>query len=324
MHIPDEMILPELQPFARIARKTVPYLTPTKVRVINTLANIQRGIARPSLTYEQHFIARPDGSLLRLCVYTALNRSHNVPGILFLHGGGYALEAPETEAFIIQRFIDATGAVVVAPDYRLSTEAPYPAALDDAYLALQWLQQHGTEYGMRDDQIMVAGDSAGGGLTAGLTLYNRDHGNVGIAFQVPLYPMLDDRMITESSRDNDAPVWNTRSNELAWHMYLDDQFSDDNVPIYAAPARATDLHGLPPTCTYVGDIEPFYDETVQYMQRLHDAGVPTFIKIYAGCFHGFDATCYNSTPAHEAVQFLTETLQYATKHYFKPQPKVSA
>ncbi|MCF6166334.1 Lipase [Furfurilactobacillus rossiae] len=321
MHVSDDMIRPELQRFGRIARRAVPYLTPTKIHVINALAGAQRGIGRKSLNYEQHFIDRPDGSQLRLCVYTSLNRPHNVPGILYLHGGGYVMERPETEAFAIQRFISATNAVIVAPDYRLASEAPYPAALNDAYLALKWLQQHGAEYGMRDNQIMVAGASAGGGLTAALTLYNRDHGNVGIAFQVPLYPMLDDRMVTESSQNNDAPVWNTLSNKLAWQMYLANQFAPNEVPIYAAPSRATDFHDLPATCTFIGDVEPFYDETMQYIQKLKDSGVPTFSKVMKGCFHGFDMVCPNSASAQEAVHFLTETLQYATTHFFQKQPE---
>lgn len=93
---------------------------------------------------------------------------------------------------------------------------------------------------MRRDKIFVGGNSAGGGMTAALTLYARDKGEVNIAFQMPLYPMLDDRP-TKTSKNNDAPVWNTKSNIAAWKLYLGDDYGTDRVSKYAAPARETDF-----------------------------------------------------------------------------------
>ncbi len=153
-----------------------------------------------------------------------------------------------------------TGAVVVSPYYTLSVDKPYPAALDDCYVSLLWLKDNGERYGVRSDQIFIGGDSAGGGLTAALSLYARDKGEVNIAFQMPLYPMLDDRT-TVSSSDNMAPVWNEKSNENGWELYLGGLYGMADVPAYAAPARATDYSGLPPTCSFVGSVEPFLDET---------------------------------------------------------------
>mgnify|MGYP001125490301 CR=1 FL=1 len=125
------------------------------------------------------------------------------------------------------------------------------------------MKAHAQELGIRDDQIMVGGDSAGGGLAAALTLYARDQQDVAIAFQMPIYPMLDDRMETESAQNNDMPVWNSKSNALAWRLYLAGLFGTDHVPPYAAPARADRYEDLPPTVTFVGDLEPFRDETIQ-------------------------------------------------------------
>lgn len=137
---------------------------------------------------------------------------------------------------------------------------------------------------------MVGGESAGGGLTAALCMYARDKGEVDIAFQMPLYPMIDDRD-TPSSRDNHAPVWNTRLNHAAWNLYLRpfrDHSRNDSVPAYAAPARQEDYRGLPPAYTFVGDIEPFYCETLTYIENLRKAGVPAKVDVYPGCFHAFD------------------------------------
>ena len=147
---------------------------------------------------------------------------------------------PSQDHGFVRSFVGATGCVMVVPDYKKSLYAPFPAALEDCYLALLWLKENGEKYGMRRDKIFVGGNSAGGGMTAALTLYARDRGEVNIAFQMPLYPMLDDRP-TETSKNNDAPVWNTKSNIAAWELYLGGDYGTDRVSKYAAPARETDF-----------------------------------------------------------------------------------
>jgi acetyl esterase/lipase len=209
--------------------------------------------------------------------------------------------------------------VVIAPDYRLSTEVPYPAALEDSYTALMWMKDNASALGIRDDQLMVGGDSAGGGLTAALTLYARDKGQVAIAFQMPLYPMLDDRMSSESAKDNNAPVWNSKSNTNAWKLYLGDLFGTAKVPPYAAPARAEDYSSLPPTATFVGDLEPFRDETIEYVGNLKKAGVPVKFKLFEGCYHAFETICPNAEVSKRAVSFLLNSYKYAVDHYFAEQ-----
>lgn len=267
-----------------------------------------------------HEIKRTDGSKLRVLICEPKEKRKNVPGVLWLHGGGYAIGLPEQNVSFIERFILENSSVVIAPDYRHSTEAQYPAALEDCYLALRWMKEHAFQYGIRENQLFVGGDSAGGGLTAALTMYARDKGEVAIAFQMPLYPMLDDRMITPSSRDNDAPIWNTKSNINGWKLYLGNKFGTDDVPVYAAPARAVDYKDLPPACSFVGDIEPFHDETIIYMNNLKQAGVPVHFMEFKGCFHAFDFIAAKSSVAKEAIQFLMETYDYAAQNYFAEQP----
>ncbi len=298
-----------------------------------------KGRCGKGLRYEQVWIPRdggPGASKLRLCIYRSPERSGDppggqssdnmfatseasAPGLLWMHGGGYGLGIPEIDEGAFRELIRETGCVIVAPDYRLSVEAPYPAALEDCYTALLWLKNHAASLGVRDNQLMVGGFSAGGGLAAALAIYARDKGEVSIAFQMPIYPMLDDRMITGSSRENDAPVWNTRSNETGWRLYLSSLYDTDEVPAYAAPARLLDFRGLPPAFTFVGSVEPFFDETVEYMERLKAAGVPVNYKVFDGCFHAFDTVAKTSAPAIEAKKIMTDHLRYATEHYFAEQ-----
>jgi len=178
------------------------------------------------------------------------------------------------------------------------------------------MKNHAEELGIRSDQLMVGGDSAGGGLTAALSLYARDKGEVKIAFQMPLYPMLDDRMTSDSAVENNAPVWNSKSNYNAWKLYLGERFGMPDVPVYAAPARAEDYRNLPPTATFVGALEPFRDETIEYVDHLRKAGVPVDFEVFEGCYHAFEQMCPKAEVSRKAMTFLLNAYEYAVMHHF--------
>lgn len=225
---------------------------------------------------------------MKLIVLRPRNAKGTVPGILWLHGGGYFEGGPEM--VFVSKGMDAArkfGAVLVSPDYRLSGTAPYPAALNDSYEALKWLNDNRSELGV--DRIMVGGESAGGGLCAALCMLARDRGEIGISYQMPLYPMLDCDD-TESSRDNNSPLfWNTKKNHEAWKQYLGSLWGTENVPPYASPAKQTDFSGLPPCYTFVADGEPFYAETLDYVKKLNEAGVCARVDVFHADQHAFDA-----------------------------------
>ena len=317
--VSSDEIHPELRFIGNLIRMIVPYMDETFFAMANFFMD---NFGLPDLTHsiksEEVYISREDGSSLRLRIYSPDEKQENVPGLLWIHGGGYAMGCPEQDFSYIQSFVDASGCVVVAPDYMNSPAAPYPAAFDDCYRSLLWLKENGKDYGMSDDKIFVGGNSAGGGLCAAVTLKARDTGDVNIAFQVPIYPMLDDRMVTQSSQNNDAPVWNSASNEIAWKLYLGNLYGTDCVPAYASPSRATDFSDLPPTLTYIGTVDPFYDETMEYVSNLRQAGIEVMCETYEGCFHGFDLLSFSS-PAKEAKEFLIEGFMYAAEHYSAPQ-----
>lgn len=240
------------------------------------------------------------------------------PGILRIHGGGHVFGL--YRALMLARarsLVDKFGAVVVVPEHRCALESPFPADLEDCYAALLYLKAHAEDLGLNDSQIMVGGESAGGGLTVATCLLARDLGEVSIAFQMPPYPMLDDRD-TPSSRNNHAPVWNTWSNHHAWRLYLRG-IRPAPVPAYAAPARETDYAGLPPAYTCVGDIEPFYCETLDYVENLRRAGVEAHLDVYPRWFHAYDMLLPFTPKAKLAIARFEERYRYAADHYLAPQ-----
>lgn len=240
------------------------------------------------------------------------------PGILWIHGGGYFLGMPEMVFMSRARnLVDRYGAVVVSPAYRLAGEAPFPAALGDCYAALLFLRECAGALGVNDAQLMVGGESAGGGLAAATCLLARDMGQVSVAFQMPLYPMIDDRP-TPSSRDNHAPVWNTARNRDGWRCYLGG-LSGGSVPPYAAPAREADLSGLPPAYSFVGDVEPFYCETVAYFEGLRRAGVDAVLDVYPQWFHVYDMLLPFRRRSKEAIARFEKRYLHAVATCFAPQ-----
>ena len=243
------------------------------------------------------------------------------PGVLWIHGGGYQ-SGSSRDVYVTRALSLAVkfGAVVVSPDYRLSRKHPYPAGLHDCYAALLYMKEHAEELGIRDDQIMVGGESAGGGMAVALCMLAKDIGSVNIAFQMPLYPMLDDRD-TETSRDNHAPNWNTKRNHKAWKRYLRDAWGTDLVSPYAAPARREDVSGLPPCYTYVGAIEPFCRETVDYVERLKQAGIEAEADVYPDWFHAYDLIFPMKKISREAIGKFEQHFAYAVAHYFAPQSR---
>lgn len=238
-------------------------------------------------------------------------------GVLWIHGGGYITGMAEMAHFTrAHDLCEKCGAIVVSPAYRLAGRAPYPAALYDCHTALCYLRDHAAEFGV--DRIVVGGESAGGGLAAALCMYEHDLGGDGvpIAFQLPLYPMLDCED-TETSRDNHAPVWNTRRNHYGWRRYLRD-VDKNAVPCYASPARRLDYTGLPPAYTFVTTAEPFYAETMTYIHHLREAGIRAEVDVYPGLFHAFDMLLPWLPVSKKAADTFVERFRYAATHDLTP------
>jgi acetyl esterase/lipase len=208
--------------------------------------------------------------------------------LLWVHGGGHVLGAPGQDDPLLDQVVGRTGCVALAVDWRRAPEDPYPAALHDCHAVLRAVSEGLPGVDADPDHVVVAGASSGGGVAAGLTLLARDRGEHALAGQLLIYPMLDDRELTVSSRTvTDPRVWNHESNRLGWTAYLGGLTGDD-VPASASPARATDLMGLPPAWIATTELDLFRDEDVDYARRLLEARVPTELHVYPGGVHGFD------------------------------------
>jgi acetyl esterase/lipase len=266
----------------------------------------------PSISVTNRMIPGPPGDPeVRVRIYTPADKTTDRPGILYIHGGGYIVGTPETTDFSCIHMVQEIGCVVVSVDYRLAPETPYPGPLEDCYAALKWFADNAAELGVDKNRIAVAGGSAGGGLTAALCLLARDRKGPAIIFQAPLYPMIDDRNITPSSHEFlDSRFWNRAKNEFGWEAYLGPLYKGEDVPYYAAPARAADLSGLPPVYTCVGELDLFRDETIDYCSRLMQAGVSVELHVYPGCYHGFDMYLHTEV-GRRAEQEIVQALKRA-------------
>ncbi|CAN5546121.1 alpha/beta hydrolase [soil metagenome] len=223
-------------------------------------------------------------------VYRPRTVRGQAPVLLWLHGGGMVLGNHAQDERTNLDFARTLGITVVSVGYRLAPEHPAPAALEDAYVAYAWLVEQAVEQGIDVERIAVGGASAGGGLAAGLALMIRDRGGPQPAFQLLVYPMLDDRTVLRDDVDTtNLRVWLPGSNRFGWTAYLGEMPGGPDVSPYAAPARSTDLSGLPPAWIGVGTLDLFHDEDVTYAERLEKAGVLCALDVVPGAFHGFDA-----------------------------------
>jgi acetyl esterase/lipase len=216
-----------------------------------------------------------------------------------IHGGGYVIGSYTMDDTAFDRYCVDFGCVGVSVEYRLAPETPYPGPLEDCYRGLAWTFAHSADLGVDPARIGIRGESAGGGLAAALALLARDRGEVDVAFALLECPMIDDRQITPSSQYDDLAVWNREANTFGWRSYLGDLYGTDDVPAYAAPARALDgdLSGLPPTLVITGGADGFRDEDIQYATRLAHAGVPTDLCVIAGAPHGVHLLFAGTGPA---------------------------
>jgi len=219
-------------------------------------------------------------------VHRPVDLTTPAPCLFSIHGGGYVIGSFDMDDAKLDKWCRQFGIVGVSVEYRLAPETSYPGPLEDCYAALRWTRDHAEEIGVDPARIGITGISAGGGLCAALALLVRDRGEIDVRFQLLDCPMLDDRQVTDSSQLEDLVIWSKVSNAFGWKSYLGDLHGSDDVPPYAAPARAEDLAGLPEAYICVGGADGFRDEDITYAMRLYGAGVPTELHVYPGAPHG--------------------------------------
>jgi len=193
------------------------------------------------------------------------------------------------------------GIVLVSISPRVGPKHRHPAQVEDAYAGLEWLNENATQLGIDPTKIIIMGKSGGGGIAASTAIYARDRGGPPIAYQMLIYPMLDDRTVTVSSRYA-AAGWGPRHNQIGWNAILGDATGGPDVDSYAAAARETNLKGLPPAYVEVGSSEIFRDEDLQYACRMAEAGVPVELHSWMGGFHGFEIVAPDAALSRSCLQ----------------------
>jgi acetyl esterase/lipase len=297
-------------------------LTPENIASVREQANqILRAMLsslppNPHVTSEDRMVPGPAGAPpIKLRIYRPTEAASAArPGLYWIHGGGMILGSIDQDDVACQTYAERLGCVVVSVEYRLAPEHPHPAPVEDCYAGLCWTAANGAALGLSPGRLAIAGASAGGGLAAGTALLARDRGGPALAYQCLIYPMLDDRNTTPSSREFTAiPSWSREANLTGWTALLGDAVGGAEVSHYAAPSRAADLRGLPPTLIQVGELEVFRDEDIDYAQRLLQAGVATELHVYPGAYHGWDGFAPTAAVTQRAREDRLGALQRALR-----------
>ncbi|KAI0600268.1 Alpha/Beta hydrolase protein [Biscogniauxia sp. FL1348] len=234
--------------------------------------------------------------------------------IVYVFGGGMVSGSVDLFRPFITNISQESQTQIFGVEYRVGFEKAFPAAVEDVYSAIAWLQENAQTFNVDPARILLFGPSAGGGVAAGTALFARDKGlEYPLAGQVLVAPMIDDRtVLPEESPLTPYLTWTTKMNELGWKAYLGgkerEERTDENVPIYAAPARAQDVSGLPPTYIDVGSLDLFKNEDFAYAAKLAAAGVEVEFHIYLGIPHGFEGVASNirlaQVPFQNQVNFV--------------------
>jgi acetyl esterase len=248
-------------------------------------AELGAGPKEPMAAVDDRTVPGPAGEI-PVRVYTPVESGAALPAVVYFHGGGWVIMGIETHDWICRRLAKESGAVVVSVEYRLAPEHRFPAALDDCYAAAKYVADHASEFGVDGARVAVAGDSAGGNLSAAVALQARAAGEPALAAQVLVYPVTDAANDTDSYKENcTGYLLEEPAMKWFWEQYMGPD--GDPYDAYASVLRAADLSGLPPAIVITAEYDPLRDEGEAYAQRLDGFDVPTTTIRYDGVIHGF-------------------------------------
>jgi acetyl esterase/lipase len=243
-------------------------------------------IARKPVQHEEVQIPVSGGEIT-LSIFRPTSRVHAKklnPGIYYIHGGGLVMGNRFLGMSVVSEWVEKFEATCVSVEYRLAPEHPYPIPLEDCYAGLKWMESHFSELEIDESRVMIAGQSAGGGLAAAVAIHARNQGGPRLCAQLLMCPMVDHRNISVSSRQFFSEgTWCGKNNQMAWACYLGDhgKAEGEQVDVLASPglAAATELSNLPTTFIDVGTAETFRDEDIDYAKRLLEAGVQVELHV---------------------------------------------
>lgn len=270
---------------------------------------------RGDIRFQRISVRGVEDRAVELRVYEPLSREEVSPVILYFHGGGGVMSSAEQDdPFCLELALEER-CLVVSVEYRLAPEHPAPAGQLDCYAAWKWLCAEGAQRFSADlKRSAFYGGSGGGNMALGTALRLLDRGERLPSVLLPLYPMIDERGVTPSSREiADESLWGRAQNQQAWDYYLHglDGAGGEAVDPYIAPAHREDFTGLPPVLTFVGALDRFRDETLTLVQKLACCNVPVEFTLYPGCYHGFEVWVPGAGVSRRARRSIHEFLQRA-------------
>ena len=284
-------MLPKKYPLDPQFRALTYFAVPISKRFAGAIDKMMRpsnlGLPSRGVSVKHKKIPGYQGEKIPLRIYTPEGLGDDAPCLIYFHGGGFILPPVYYHDLVVKSYAADAGCKVIFPDYRLAPKYAYPYAAEDCYATYQWVLDHADELRIDPSRIAVGGDSAGGDLTAAVTLMARDRGLPCPCFQMLVYPVTDCRMQTPSTaRFTDTPVWNSTLSKKMWQFYLP-AHPGAHVE-YASPMEAPSLEGLPDAYVEVAEFDSLRDEGLAYAARLKEAGISVEIVDTKGAPHGFE------------------------------------
>jgi acetyl esterase len=301
----DEATTALLTQLAESGTKPLHEMTPEEARGLTAMLGDMYGPGPDMHRTEMTSAPADDGYAIPLHVLVPKESPRGV--VVYYHGGGWVIGAlPEFET-LGKTLAQRTGCAVVLVDYRMAPENPYPAAADDAWTALRWIDEHLEEIAGARVPLVVAGDSAGGNLAAIVAHKARDAGGPAIGLQVLVYPVTDADLDNESYRDPANQLMLSRESMVwFWDLYAPEHAMRQNPD--ASPARLADHSGLPPAVVLLAEHDVLRQEGQEYAEALERAGVPVQTRVFEGQMHGF-FTMVNVLPGSAAgIDYVTEAV----------------
>jgi acetyl esterase len=309
----DPQVALYLQELAKMSAEPSPELSLAEQRRQSELAALEEaGEPETVATVADRTIPSPAGDI-PLRIYTPEGDSP-FPVLIYFHPGGWVFGSIVSSDPVCRALARHTPCIVVSVGYRLAPEHKFPAAPEDCYTATKWIASHAHEINADPQRIAVGGDSAGGNLTAAVTLMAQDRQGPALCFQIIIYGETDYYEPGTASYTTYANGYGLTRDDMIWFWQQYLAHKEDATHPYASPLRAADLSNLPPALIITAEYDPVRDETELYARRLQESGVPVQLSRYNGMIHGFFRMFALFDQSKSALTEVTTALATAFTH----------